>query len=54
MKNLQNFGVQELSAKEIKETNGGLIGVIFLCILVIAAPVAGWFSNPPRKALGQP
>ena len=23
MKNLQNFGVQELNAKEIKETDGG-------------------------------
>ena len=25
MKNLQNFGVQELNAKEVKETNGGAI-----------------------------
>jgi hypothetical protein len=34
MKNLQSFGVQELSAKEIKETDGGgsfvkLVGRLF-------------------------
>ncbi|WP_175578610.1 hypothetical protein [Tenacibaculum aiptasiae] len=30
MKNLQNFGVQELNFKEINETNGGLIFFLFL------------------------
>ncbi|MCL7752474.1 hypothetical protein [Polaribacter sp. Z022] len=25
MKNLQNFGVQELSVKEIRETDGGIL-----------------------------
>lgn len=54
MKNLENYGVTELNSLEQSKTNGGLIGVLFLCALVIAAPVAGWYSNPPRKALGQP
>ncbi|NCT10529.1 MAG: hypothetical protein GW772_10705 [Flavobacteriia bacterium] len=29
MKNLQSFGVQELDAKEVRETEGGIIGPIF-------------------------
>jgi hypothetical protein len=28
MKNLENYGVQELNAKEIKETDGGLISTL--------------------------
>jgi hypothetical protein len=27
MKNLQKFGVQELNSKEIKETEGGILGL---------------------------
>ena len=54
MKNLNNYGVKELSTKQMNDTNGGLIGVLFLCALVILAPIAGWYSTPPRKALGQP
>ena len=38
MKDLNKFGVQELNAKEIKETQGGLL---FLTILGAAAAVAG-------------
>ena len=34
MKNLQNFGVQELSAKEISETQGG---AIFTWLLAMGA-----------------
>jgi len=26
MKNLKNFGVQEMNAKEIRETDGGVLG----------------------------
>lgn len=33
MKNLQCFGVQELDAKEIKETEGGII----ICGIVVAS-----------------
>ncbi len=54
MKNLENYGVHNLDAREIREIDGGLIGIIFLCALVVAAPIAGWYSNPPRKAHGQP
>ena len=54
MKNLNNYGVKELSSKQMNDTNGGLIGVLFLCALVILAPAAGWFSTPSRGALGQP
>ena len=28
MKNLENFGVQELDVKEIRETDGGIIGLL--------------------------
>ncbi|WP_233900534.1 hypothetical protein [Tenacibaculum piscium] len=30
MTNLKSFGVQEMSAKEIKETDGGIIPLLFL------------------------
>tara|TARA_B110000114_G_scaffold121389_1_gene127183 strand:- start:723 stop:881 length:159 start_codon:yes stop_codon:yes gene_type:complete len=52
MKQLENYGVQELNAREIKSTDGGLIGVLFLCTLLIAGPMLGWASG--RKSLGQP
>jgi lactobin A/cerein 7B family class IIb bacteriocin len=38
MKNLQNFGVQEMSAKEIKETDGG-------CILTAIAIGGFWLAS---------
>jgi hypothetical protein len=52
MKHLENYGVQALSTEELKSTEGGLIGVIFLCTLIIAGPMLGWASG--RKAVGQP
>ncbi len=30
MKNLENYGVQELNAKEIREANGGFIIIFYL------------------------
>tara|TARA_B110000908_G_scaffold172102_1_gene237671 strand:+ start:1589 stop:1717 length:129 start_codon:yes stop_codon:yes gene_type:complete len=33
MKNLQNFGVQELSAKEVKETEGGFWPIIAIACM---------------------
>ena len=54
MKNLNNYGVKKLSTKQKNNINEGLIGILFLCALVILAPAAGWFSTPSRKALGQP
>ena len=40
MKNLQNFGVQEMNAKEIKETDGGLFLIFLAGVAGIYA--AGW------------
>jgi hypothetical protein len=57
MKNLQSFGVQELSAKEIKETEGGFLGtliVIGCCLLLAGCTSAcdsgtnGNSNNPPE------
>lgn len=28
MKNLENYGVQEMNAKEMKKTDGGILGLI--------------------------
>ncbi|WP_299104058.1 hypothetical protein [uncultured Tenacibaculum sp.] len=47
MKNLQNYGVQELSAKEIKETEGGFLS------FVIAAGV-GLFAMGIHDAIDHP
>ena len=52
MKHLENYGVQELSVKEMTQTDGGLIGVLFLCTLLIVGPMLGWASG--RKSIGQP
>lgn len=49
MKNIENFGVQELSAREIRDTQGGIL--IVLCILLFAAGVAigvGCVSGKPN------
>ena len=37
MKHLENYGVQALSTKEVKETQGGWLGVVIGIYLVIAA-----------------
>ena len=36
MTNLENFGVQELNAKEISNTNGGLLWLIPIGLYVLA------------------
>jgi lactobin A/cerein 7B family class IIb bacteriocin len=41
MKNLENFGIQELSTKEIKETDGGFIPLVIWGIAFTASEVAG-------------
>jgi len=35
MKNLENYGVQELNAKEIRDVDGGDIGLSILAGLII-------------------
>jgi hypothetical protein len=47
MKNLQNFGVQELSVKEIKETEGGgwLGWVIEKMVDVLVDNYPNWVEN---------
>jgi hypothetical protein len=39
MKNLQNYGVQEMNAEEVNETTGGDFGLTLLGALVVAAAV---------------
>jgi len=43
MKNLENFGVQELDAKEIKSLNGGIWNYLAAAIIAFAWEVT---SNP--------
>ncbi len=46
MTNLENFGVQELNAKEIKETDGGIIPLLILAYAVdalILGTMAGFY-----------
>jgi hypothetical protein len=40
MKNLNNSSVKEVSTKQMNNANRGLIGVLFLCTLVLLAPAA--------------
>lgn len=35
MKNLEEFSVQELNAKEIKETDGGFFDVVHYSLLIV-------------------
>lgn len=42
MKNLQNFGVQELNAKEIRETEGGLL-FLGACAVILAVAYICWY-----------
>lgn len=42
MKNLEVYGVKELNASEIKETQGGFLGILVAAIVIIAA---GIFAN---------
>lgn len=34
MKNLESFGVQEMSAKEMKKVNGGFWGILALVVVI--------------------
>lgn len=40
MKNLENYGVQEMNTKEIEEVNGGFFGTLALAVSVVAAATA--------------
>jgi len=40
MKNLENYGVQELNAREIRETDGGIWEIIGIATAVIAMGAA--------------
>jgi lactobin A/cerein 7B family class IIb bacteriocin len=39
-KNLESFGVQELNAKEVRETEGGLIPLLIIGIALLASSCA--------------
>ncbi|MDD3721613.1 MAG: hypothetical protein PHW92_03870 [Lutibacter sp.] len=58
MKNLENYGVQALNSKELKETEGGLVFLtcvaIGMCVLLIAAPILALAAGDDRGRLGQP
>ncbi len=42
-----------MNAQEIRETDGGLIGVaIFFCVVIIAGPILAWQSG--HTVVGQP
>ena len=45
MKNLENFGVQELNNAEVKNTDGGFIPLIFLAIYVADALILGTMAG---------
>jgi len=48
MKNLENYGVQELNAKEIKETDGGFLDLLLSFVIgaaidyEIKETIEGW------------
>tara|TARA_R110002096_G_scaffold184679_2_gene363269 strand:+ start:1178 stop:1354 length:177 start_codon:yes stop_codon:yes gene_type:complete len=52
MKNLQNFGVQELSAKEIKQTDGGIFGLDDLIVGCLIAVVVGVVNDWDNFKIG--
>ena len=56
MKNLENYGVQELDAREIQETDGGLVFLtvmaVVMAVTIVAAPIIAWQSG--RTVPGQP
>ena len=55
MKKLENYGVLELNAAELKECEGGLIFMaIFMSALIIGGPIMAWTSGSDHKFLGQP
>ncbi|GAA3657505.1 class IIb bacteriocin, lactobin A/cerein 7B family [Flavivirga jejuensis] len=37
MKNLENFGIQEMNTKEMKEVNGGFWGLFALAVVIAIA-----------------
>jgi len=45
MKHLENYGVQELSAKEITETDGGFIPLILLGVYLVDAAILGTMAG---------
>lgn len=48
MKNLKNFGVQEMNSKEMKETDGGIV----ICGIVVASWVVWTVGGLCVAALG--
>ncbi|NQX81023.1 MAG: hypothetical protein HRT66_03375 [Flavobacteriaceae bacterium] len=47
MRNLENYGVQQMNAKEMEEVNGGDAGVVALIALVMI--VGGWIARMIAK-----
>jgi len=45
---LTNYGVQEMSADEMKETGGGFVVILIVCIIALALLMSG-DTNPAEK-----
>ncbi len=55
MKNLENYGVLEMNARELEECEGGLVFMaIFMCVVIIGGPVLAWGSGQNHHFSGQP
>jgi hypothetical protein len=52
MKNLENFGVQEMKISEIKKVNGGLFGLDDLALAVAAGIILAVIEDWPNFKAG--
>lgn len=41
MKNLENYGVQKMNAKDMEEVNGGVLSLLAVCLIVGGITVVG-------------
>jgi len=49
MKNLENYGVQELNANELKSTNGGFPWIIVGLVALVTVIASTTFNNSNKK-----
>ena len=45
MKNLKNYGVQELNAKEMTQTDGGIAPLVIYGLILCAGIAVGYFAG---------
>lgn len=51
MKNLESFGVRELSTKEMKQVNGGFLAFLIAIAIMIAAGIIANDNNPNTSVI---